>query len=442
MKAWILTVDDKPATHAKLDERGEFFIKKTGLKCLLKPISVVELLKAVDEALAGVKGDRAKRGAVGGARLGGPGRFIIPAVLFFFLFSISHNPSTGTLKGSEGCKGCHRETYTEAMAKPYRHSVVDEKCAVCHIMDDPVKEEREMSSAGYQMGFLFVLRDLLKDASYRVKVFTHDRYGKGPQPLVLNFSPGEVNDYAEDTPGGPLFRPAHPAINEVKLEEVKRGVFAEATVSWTTDVHTNSVAEYGLTNEYGERTSSGASYALEHRATLVGLGHGKSYHYRVVARDILGNVARSKDHILDTAFAFGQGKRGDEDKSVPVLDGVKVLKTKDGLLLFQGSASKPSRVVLRVQELRKGDEKHGPGFFPERYSKIEVCVRCHPQGISHPVGVSARGPDVRDPENLPTLPGGVLTCVTCHFPHGGGKEYFARMDIQRDICIDCHIKYR
>jgi predicted CXXCH cytochrome family protein len=206
-------------------------------------------------------------------------------------------------------------------------------------------------------------------------------------------------------------------------------------------VYTNSIVEYGLTPRYGEWTSTGDSYGLGHRVTLTGLRHGKKYHYRVMARDVWGNMAYSGDHELDTTLDTGDEKRAEVDKGVPVFEDGSVVRTEDGLFVFSGSASKPSKVILKLQELRKEkDKEHGLGFLSEEYSKIDVCVKCHHQGISHPVGVSASGPDVKTPEGLPTLPGGIITCVTCHFPHGGEKQYFARMDFMRDLCIKCHIK--
>jgi predicted CXXCH cytochrome family protein len=428
-------------TTANLDSDRGHLIKQTGCRCLQKPFRIVELLNVVNEALVRLGGDRGgdKGGPMDGtgARWSGLGSFAIPIVLLFLLITITQDPSTEKVDSSEGCKGCHQKVYTEALSKPFLHSVVQEKCATCHIEQNPVKDEKVIRSSGYQREFLFVLGGLLKEASYRVKVLTHDRSLRGAPPIILNFSPGEINDQAPDKPS---FTPVVPVIDGVKVEELKIGVFAQATISWTTNVYTTSVLEYGSTPEYGERTSSGDSYGLTHRATLVGLRHGTSYHYRAIARDIWGNVRRSKDHILDTTLATEGGKRRDEDKGEPILDGLKVFKTEDGLVLLHGRASKLSRVVLKVQELIKEGKEHGMGFLPERYTKIDVCVKCHPQGISHPVGIRSKGPDIKTPDKLPTMPGGVITCVTCHLPHGGEKEYFARMDFERDICIDCHIK--
>ncbi|OGP25990.1 MAG: hypothetical protein A2067_00630 [Deltaproteobacteria bacterium GWB2_42_7] len=65
-------------------------------------------------------------------------------------------------------------------------------------------------------------------------------------------------------------------------------------------------------------------------------------------------------------------------------------------------------------------------------------MRCHAQGASHPVGIMSKGPKTKIPAELPTVEGGIITCVTCHYAHGGNKRYFARLDFQRDMCMACH----
>ena len=82
--------------------------------------------------------------------------------------------------------------------------------------------------------------------------------------------------------------------------------------------------------------------------------------------------------------------------------------------------------------------KHGFGLAPASVSQIDVCVKCHSQGASHPVGIKSNGPKTKIPSELPTIEGGMITCVTCHYPHGGEKKYFARLDFARDLCIACH----
>ena len=85
---------------------------------------------------------------------------------------------------------------------------------------------------------------------------------------------------------------------------------------------------------------------------------------------------------------------------------------------------------------------HPPMRNPEDLA-ITVCYQCHPQvslGTSHPVRLYG-GRDVRIPEELPTVDG-MLTCVTCHDPHGAPGEMLVRETIKTKLCVACHYKYK
>ena len=103
------------------------------------------------------------------------------------------------------------------------------------------------------------------------------------------------------------------------------------------------------------------------------------------------------------------------------------------------TADEAVKATLFVTEAVEMNE-HGFGLLPPRRAQIDACVKCHPQGVSHPVGVRSRPPGTRVPPDLPTIQGGVITCVTCHYPHGGNRRYFARLDVKRDICVTCHME--
>ena len=101
-------------------------------------------------------------------------------------------------------------------------------------------------------------------------------------------------------------------------------------------------------------------------------------------------------------------------------------------------SSKPVNVKVRaIESLKIG--KHGVGLLTPRQSSIDACIKCHAQGVSHPVGIKVAGDRVRLPSQLPTIEDGILTCVTCHNPHGGYSSYFSRMDFGKDLCVVCHI---
>jgi predicted CXXCH cytochrome family protein len=86
--------------------------------------------------------------------------------------------------------------------------------------------------------------------------------------------------------------------------------------------------------------------------------------------------------------------------------------------------------------------EHPPLRNPEDLS-INACYQCHSEstlGTSHPVRLYG-GRDVRIPEDLPTVEG-MLTCVTCHNPHGSEGKMLVREKIKTKLCVACHYKYK
>ncbi len=86
--------------------------------------------------------------------------------------------------------------------------------------------------------------------------------------------------------------------------------------------------------------------------------------------------------------------------------------------------------------------KHPPLRSPEDLA-IGSCYSCHPEstlGASHPVRLYG-GKDVHIPKELPTVEG-MLTCVTCHAPHGSTAKNLVRETVKTKLCVACHYKYK
>lgn len=86
--------------------------------------------------------------------------------------------------------------------------------------------------------------------------------------------------------------------------------------------------------------------------------------------------------------------------------------------------------------------KHPPLRSPEELA-IGSCYSCHPEstlGASHPVRLYG-GKDVHIPKELPTVEG-MLTCVTCHAPHGSTAKNLVRETVKTKLCVACHYKYK
>lgn len=95
----------------------------------------------------------------------------------------------------------------------------------------------------------------------------------------------------------------------VGIEPVIWGVTAsavtssQATISWTTDVLSDSQVEYGPTTAYGGASALNTTPATAHVVTLGGLSPGTAYHFRVHSRDGAGNRGTSDDYTFTTAAA-------------------------------------------------------------------------------------------------------------------------------------------
>lgn len=348
----------------------------------------------------------------------------------------------------EACRSCHsgkkaatlglRDVYAPLDKFLYRHPPMEQSCNPCHIITG-LKTSRtwEIASSGAHREMVFLLQGLSIDRNYSIEIALKDERGNKLPPYRTQVMPAEITDVVNDDGGAPR-------IMEPGVIDAKRATFIEVTVRWLTDKPSNSIVEYGPTVGYGERSSDERVFSNEHFARLTGLKSNTLYHYRITSRDIFGNTSVSQDLIADPTDALnrkGSASSGNERGvrgGAPNIVDVRLFKAKrssDAFLRYVASA--PVKAALSITEPSEMD-KHGFGLAPARYSTIDVCVKCHSQGASHPVGVRSKGPNTRIPPELPTIEGGMMTCVTCHDPHGGDKEHLGRMDVKKDLCEACH----
>lgn len=346
------------------------------------------------------------------------------------------------------CEKCHQKVYDEIAGYKFQHSTfILKECDICHISkkagtaDEP--KGRRIPVTDYTIEHMVVLSNMSIDRPYQMKISLNNRKGKKRESNWQLFTPSEITEYFtnDETP---------PSISRVIVERVELAAFVSAEVSWETDELSDSVVEYGLTTDYGYSAYS-INYNKRHIVKLNGLEHKKVYHYRVISRDVFGNKAASGDYVLDVSkdFNIKQKLAQSEDDILPEFRTIKVLGIKQ-----KDKNSKSDKVVVYftvsdevtsvVEYLEKKDgaaveEKHGSGGLKsKRETGIDACVKaCHRQGASHPVGVTSRGRN-RIPDNLPTAEGRIMTCATCHTPHGSNIKYLARLDFSRDICVLCH----
>ena len=78
---------------------------------------------------------------------------------------------------------------------------------------------------------------------------------------------------------------------------------SQATISWSTDVPSDSLIQYGVTTSYGSTTSRNPTLVTAHTMTITGLQASSLYHFRVRSRDSGGIEGVSSDYSFTTPAA-------------------------------------------------------------------------------------------------------------------------------------------
>ncbi len=371
------------------------------------------------------------------------GLHTLPLIILFLLIPLPWERILSSDSIDDTCRNCHAgekakelglvDIYSRIETFRYPHQPVEDKCAFCHIKRGFRRDRKwEITTTEGYKEFVFSLVGLSGNRKYSMELRLNDIYGNEASPVRVQFTPTEVDLSVKNDNKGPVIR-------NVKTEEIRQAIFLEAVIGWSTDEPSSAVVEYGTTEKYGERVSKEEVFSKRHRIRLTGLKAGQTYHYRITSRDIFGNTSVSEDFIIDTSEPVRASRRTRIiDRIPPEIREVNLFKvngTDDVYLLVR--ADEPVKAHLTIHEPSEMDY-HGFGFLPTRVSTINVCIKCHPQGISHPVGIRSRKAGIRVPPNLPTIEGGMLTCVTCHNPHGGNRRYFTRLESAKELCVACH----
>jgi len=336
------------------------------------------------------------------------------------------------------CLRCHEDIYMKAASYRYRHSVVTDRCPVCHINHEETDNVTEiLIFPPLQRESLIYLGQLSEDRDYQAEVTVTDRNGNRHGPERIDIDPENVWELDRQRSSLKLKELSGVMVNEIK----KRG-FAGAVISWNTDVFATSEIEYGLRGKRPGTYKINDLYTTDHKIMLNGLKHKSRYGFRAVSRDIYGNMLKSREYTFDTSEEFSRvAEPGGDDLLLPVVEHVQVFRiTEDNGVYLKVYSNKLSEVSVTIKEFKKIGNDHGFGLLPARYSRIDVCYKCHPLDASHPVGVKAQSPTIKTPDGLPTIEDGIITCVTCHNPHGGERLYYTRFDYNKDLCMRCHLQ--
>ncbi len=113
--------------------------------------------------------------------------------------------------------------------------------------------------------------------------------------LTAANSAGTTTDQATVEVVAPSISP--PIISNPNIPKIG---YSLMPISWTTDKVADSKVEYGLTTSYGSTTPVNSSLTLSHTMSIPGLRPGQTYHYRIISRDVSGNITTSEDLTFTT----------------------------------------------------------------------------------------------------------------------------------------------
>ena len=365
-------------------------------------------------------------------------RFTFILTLLILVFSITCNTSALESElSTEQCVKCHKEVYDNALSNQYQHSVTNQ-CPKCHVNPESndIVTHRLTFAPLIREGIVY-LGELSEDQFYYANVTGTDRSGNVSDPVTVEIMPGRVMRHREQYPEYKL-----QDLSNISVDEITKRAYVKAAISWTTNTFATSEIVYRMSSEPLRSIGLEKVFTKEHNIELDGLMHKRTYYFRVVSTDIYGNTLRSGEYTIDTSGELSRKSGHESDNKIQLdIEGTQVFrKDRDNGLYLRVSANRLSSISVLIKEKGKKDENHSVDLFPARKLKIDVCYSCHPHGSSHPVGIKAESPKVSTPQGLPTIEDGIITCVTCHEPHGGNRKYYHRVDFKKALCMRCHAR--
>ena len=360
----------------------------------------------------------------------------------------------GGAVGPEQCCVCHRKVCEDTADKRYVHVPVREKqCALCHIAPAGTEWTKSAKEGQGQVQWLagssprqgmecwFSIPPALAGKKLILQAEGVDRKTLRTEMQLPNFSEAEQLVVVS--------RP--PEISELRVEEVKQGVFLTARVVWKTERITDSTVIYGE-GESTRKSIADPHLSKDHEVLLTDLQPRKTYSFIAASQDIFGNKAVSPAMTLSTHTLFSRlgVERMKTNEKVAVSG--KYFRA-DNRLFARFAANQP--VSMRIGTLEglihvSTKESSGrTGRLPPEHLPLAdayflntgVCYTCHPQTkgvVSHPVDVQPKRGMMIDTKEYKVLGDGRLTCMSCHVPHASDNEYRMVRSDKKRLCLGCH----
>lgn len=288
------------------------------------------------------------------------------------------------------CIGCHVEVYKRSMASKYIHKpCFDRQCILCHLAPDSDWRNQEENSASVTSTGKPVAE---QGSQWRKTIVFASSEGWQTKQAATLLGLSDAKTYR--------FR-------IIWSNSPKPGTGAQEASKWIGLVPAEIQGAASSTGKIFEISGIGLDYILS--SSIQGLGKSILVHWQ------------------SRYESFGWVE----------------LQEVEGVSLQQQDTNPAVKKTGALAASKRGKEGH-PLMVSSEYATIDLCYTCHPQssmGTSHPVRIYADGSETRIPSSLPTGKGGMLTCVSCHDPHGGRGKALARELIITKLCVACHITF-
>jgi len=327
------------------------------------------------------------------------------------------------------CKKCHQDVYDEISAFTYKHynNLLDE-CKKCHFDSENNKNKvdnkwTKISFGNYENEHMAIIKNITIDRTYQVRINLINKKNRKKESEVLSFIPTSISEFIVDDEIPPI-------ISRIRVNQIDS---SSVEIKFETDKFSDSIVEYGKTKDYGESLHFN-TYDKRHIIRLSKLDSKKVYHFIITVTDPFGNRTISEDYTFDTGKAFNRdqesGKQKEDDAELD-FKSIKIIGTTEVASVVE--------YMKKENESASEEEKHGNnGLKSQREAEISTCLeKCHKEDSrSHIVGISIRR-NMDVPNEIPLAEGKIITCITCHMPHGSKLRYLARVDFDK-LCVLCH----
>jgi predicted CXXCH cytochrome family protein len=372
-------------------------------------------------------------------------------ILFFLVLSCIFDQGdilAKPAKSSDDCIDCHADVWRDLKSKIFAHRPDSEgDCKYCHVAG---REGKGKGSEANPDNIKWVARGVSSGKEHWLEF---DDAKRGAIMLVEARSGGRLKvkefplpafDELEELSIG---NQVPPTISNVRLLGVTRGVFVSASIAWETDSLADSQVFYGF-DRLDQSWMLDRQPVTNHVVLLTGVQPGKTYKFKVVSVDLVGNrvESASKSVVVEGVGSERQEQVGQPSGTDPEFKVRYYRRGNKSLVVV--SADQAVSVRLGIKPKKYVDDssaeqttviRHLPLNTPA-VTSIGICYSCHVEYekiLSHPINVYPKRGMIIPPEYA-TLPDGRITCMSCHADHASNIEYRLIKDRKEDLCRGCH----